>query len=294
MIKFAIVERDDPWVVWDKIMWKHYKDGKEFRCVQSLDEADVIIWNTQVDKLFTEDQFTDDQLAKVLPYVTDPENFYYMEYHSKVLIDNPAIDYTISKYTSETIRFTKPVHTNINVFPGDWSGNILTICDAGHEKSNMHMLIRAALRLQTEEEDIIGDIDIFSHTDIKMEPFNNINFWGFQSPKKIDSVINDKSPIIVYTSDIERQPTTLLSYIEFVPCIAIRNSITMEYPFMAYFSNEEELYELLKELHYYVYGGKYRDCATFDGTPYDSEDDRVYAQFENALKEFMDGNGLHV
>lgn len=278
MVKFTIVERDDPWVKWDKLVWKEYKDRIDYKYVQTLDEADIILWCTDVEM-----DFCDEDLKKVIPIISGGKaNNLDLSRFKFCLTDNPET--SRKNYNLETYIITKPIEDVSDIRIGSYGDNIVCICDAGHSESNIDMLIRSIMKIHVQGNEF-REIAIFSHTDLPMEPFNNIKFMGFQPPALLDKYIEKNNSVIVHTSNIDRQPCTVIKYLGLVPTIAFRNSINIEYPFDAFFSDEEELMELLEDINSGLFGFNF-DAKSLNDFNYE-DNSLCFNRLEYYLDKFI-------
>ena len=213
-MKLFVKSKIDPWITWDKDLWKESSIDDTAIIVPHASDADVIVvefgdeirlWNDKKYLVYVSSMDNDDLDGQtLLPWLPIIENVTFISDSFRVVEKLNAM-----KLKAERWYVPSRVPSKL-MYDGNVSlskvGFTIT-CNGSRSKDNLTEILRtyfAICLVDSEEEDgmleCMEDVDIFSAQELSFETFNNVTFHGLQpNPKMLKHIKGSKLFISPYS-----------------------------------------------------------------------------------------------
>lgn len=239
--KLYIEDIPAPWITWDKDLYKEQErthntieDTRKFYGIELIPnpwDADIFFINRDaVDirdpifigkKVYLFIETIEPNAQHELEVLQDVK---YANDHGWTLVTESLLTY--SKFNSAGLKndpwlWRRPSRISIEQMMDEIplierNNEIISILDASHPLSHIADLVKAylgAFVILRDEYGIKPVLRIFSHTDLPFEPFNEVVFEGFQSPKKVIKALK-KAKLFIWPSEVETYPNPLMEAVQ--------------------------------------------------------------------------------
>ena len=215
-MKVYISAKQDPWVTWDKELWKASQElkKKDFEITSIESDADVVLieWEHSLTFKAVNDQ-------KYLVFVGTVEEaeealVAVAPFHQNVqmITDSIAVMEYLEKEDVQPFRWNQPSRVTGRFVYNDHleimnkTGGFVITCNGERKRDNLTEVLRTyfAMCLKDSKEsegelELMQDVDIFSAQELPFETFNNVYFHGLQpNPKMFKTIKNAKVFISPY------------------------------------------------------------------------------------------------
>jgi hypothetical protein len=209
-MKLHIDAKAEPWVPWDKELWKASQklNKKNFEITSIEHDADVLLmeWELKFDWRPSSDQKylilvgtieeAENALACVAPF---RENVTILSDSVKVMDYLKGEDFVSARWNVPsriTERFIYKDHMDTH----NKTGGFVITCNGSRQEDNLTEILKTyfAICLQDDKQNegelkLLHDVDIFSAQELPFETFNNVTFHGLQpNPKMFKMIKNAK------------------------------------------------------------------------------------------------------
>ena len=234
--KLFIEDSVDPWITWDKDLYKQQeRDRGMIECqINFFDieltpnpwEADVFFINRNTvnikDELFVGKEVfmfldaippnTQEELRIIKDVTYANDNGWtcvteslstYEKFLSAGLKNDPWLWRRPSRISYDMMLDECPI--------ADREQKIIAVFNAGHPLSKAADLVKAylgAFIILRDDHEIEPSLQIFSHTDLPFEPFNDIKFEGFAHNRKVFAAVK-KAQLFIWPTEVETYPNPL-------------------------------------------------------------------------------------
>lgn len=215
-MKVYIDAKQDPWVTWDKELWKASQNLKQkgFEITSIEHDADIIFleWEVDMDWRPSSDQKyilfvgtvkeAENALACVAPF---RQNVLILSDSVKVLDYLQGEDIASARWNIPSRVTGHFVYTD-HLDTHNKTGGFVITCNGQRQEDNLTEILKTyfAICLQDDKQKegeltLLHDVDIFSAQELTFETFNNVTFQGLQpNPKMFKMIKNAKLFISPY------------------------------------------------------------------------------------------------
>lgn len=203
-MKVYIDAKQDPWVTWDKELWKEAQKHKtpDFEITTNPNDADVILIEWSENVAFRLDNETNylifignEEEAKEAYVATNP-----VGKNVRFLTDSIDVLKEFERFGVPITRWNLPSRVSKidPIDPAKKTGGFVITSNGQRAEDNLTEILRTyfAICLQDSktkegELDLLHDVEIFSAQELPFETFNNVTFHGLQPNPKMFKMIRN-------------------------------------------------------------------------------------------------------